>query len=129
MRRALAVGFGFAVAAAAVMFACGGDDSTPVGGAGTTSNGTAGSGSGTAGSATGAGGSLSGAGGAFGVDAGFDLDAFAGLLGNYTCADLAACCPTLAADQQSSCTQFVNAKSDPICSGVLTGIKAQGFCK
>ena len=71
----------------------------------------------------------SGAGGAFDFDAGFDLDAFAGLLGNYTCADLAACCPTLAADQQSACTQVVSAKSDPICSGVLTGFKAQGLCK
>jgi len=135
MRRALAVGFGFAVASAAVMFACGGDDSN-TGGAGTTNtgtagsgSGTAGSGSGTAGSATGAGGSLSGAGGAIDFDAAFDLDALAGLLGNYTCADLTACCATLAAAQQSTCTQVASAKSDPVCSAALTGYKSQNLCK
>ena len=132
MRRALAVGLGLAVASAAVMFACGGDDSGS-GGAGTSNtgtagsgSGTAGSGSGTAGSATGAGGSLSGAGGAFDFDAGFDFDA---LFGSYTCAQLTTCCASLPAAVQADCNMLAAGGDMNTCSAAVSGYKLAGFCK
>lgn len=144
MIRALAVGFGLAIASATVMFACGGDDSGSTGGAGTTSNGTAGngaSGSGTAGTnttsggggtvATGGGGGAagtlsSGVGGAFDLDGGFDFDA---LLGSHTCAELATCCPKVPDMYKMQCTMLATGTSEQSCSAAFVGFQALGYCK
>ena len=133
MRKALAVGFGLATAVATVMFACGGDDTSGGGGAGTTSgtagSGTAGAAGGSAGSGTGTGGnagSQTGAGGAIEFDGSFDFDAF---VGAYTCADLTACCATLMGDAQTQCNMVTAFKNDQACSAALSALKQNGTCK
>ncbi len=149
MIRALAVGFGLAIASATVMFACGGDDSGSTGGAGTTSNGTAGngaSGRGTAGTngtsggggtvVTGGGGTVAtggsagtlspGVGGAFDLDGGFDFDAF---FGTYTCAQLTACCATVPVQARADCNMFATGGDEAKCSAAMTGYKLAGLCK
>lgn len=147
MTRVFAVGFGLATAFAAVMVACGGDDSgsTP-GTSGSSGSGTAGSGSGTAGSGnagtsstgtSGSGGSNS-AGGGSGVGGGFsfdgggtfdgslDLDAF---FSGFTCAQLTACCPKLPAQAQAGCTMVAGQGDDANCSAAMNVYQLGGLCK